>query len=41
MGYGAVLVMLATVFVACERIGLAVTVGGVGAWLVARSMGMV
>jgi len=30
---GTLLVMLATIFVAFERVGLAVTVGGIGVWL--------
>ncbi len=33
---GTVLVFLATILVAFERIGLATIVGGVGFWLVAR-----
>ena len=39
--YGAAmvaLVMLATILVAFERTGLAAIVGGIGFWLVARSM---
>jgi len=32
------LVFLATILVAFERIGLAVMVGGVGVWLIARYM---
>lgn len=35
---GTVLVLLATILVAFERIGLASIVGGVGLWLVARAM---
>lgn len=35
---GTLLVFLATILVAFERIGLAVIVGGVGVWLVARCM---
>jgi hypothetical protein len=34
--YSTLLVMLATVFVAFERIGLAAVVGGVGVWLLVR-----
>jgi hypothetical protein len=33
---GTLLVMLASIFVAFERIGLAVTVGGLGIWLLLR-----
>jgi hypothetical protein len=33
-----VLVFLATILVAFERIGLAVMVGGIGFWVVARCM---
>jgi hypothetical protein len=33
---GTVLVFLATILVAFERIGLATIVGGLGLWLVAR-----
>ena len=35
---GTLLVFLATILVAFERIGLAVMIGGVGLWLVARGM---
>ena len=35
---GTVLVMLATILVAFERVGLAAIVGGIGVWLVARAM---
>jgi hypothetical protein len=35
---GTVLVFLATILVAFERIGLAVMVGGIGVWLIARAM---
>ena len=33
---GTLLVMLATIFVAFERIGIAAAVGGVGVWLLVR-----
>ena len=33
---GTLLMMLATILVAFERIGLAATVGGLGAWLLLR-----
>lgn len=35
---GTVLVFLAIVLVAFERIGLAVIIGGIGVWVVARAM---
>jgi hypothetical protein len=35
---GTLLVFLGTILVAFERIGLAVIVGGIGVWLVARCM---
>ena len=35
---GTMLAFLATILVAVERIGLAVIVGGIGFWVVARCM---
>jgi hypothetical protein len=35
---GSVLVLLATILVTIERMGLAAIIGGVGIWLIARSM---